>query len=728
MKKLFTLLAVFATIATFAQAPQGFNYQATVRNSAGALIVNQNVLVKFNVYQNTATGTLVYSENQTATTDDLGHIALVVGQGTATTGTFSTINWGSGSYFLGIELNSGSGYVAMGTTQLLSVPYALYANSSGNAPTATPNLAAVLAVNNGGNNLQIKNIADPTDAKDAVTKQYVDLLQTQINNLQSQLTNNLIAQYPPGSVFCASGPTPIVPVLNPVTGRIWMDRNLGATRVATSSTDSQSFGDLYQWGRRPDGHQCRNSPTTTVISSVEQPNHGEFIISPNSAPWDWLVPQNTNLWQGVNGINNPCPSGYRLPTSAEYNTEKATWTSLNYIGAYASNLKLTLGGTSGGSSIMYLNGGGGYWSSTVSSGTGGSVGLNFGNYNTGNPNGAPFELNSRVSGASVRCIKDIPSTAGTIGAINCTAPTNIGTLTQGTAATGVSTRVTYTGGNGGSHSGQTVTSTGVTGLTAILAASTFASGTGSLTYTITGTPIGSGTASFALNIGGQTCTLTVSVANNLAGQYPVGSVFCASGPTPIVEVTNPVTGRIWMDRNLGASQVATSSTDALAYGDLYQWGRGADGHQCRNSVSTTTLSSSDQPANGNFILISSFPYDWRIPQNNNLWQGTNGVNNPCPSGYRLPTETELNSEIISWTSNTSEVAFNSTLKLPNAGQRSGGQASLANVGSAGFYWSSTNSISGNNANMSKNLLIVSNNTSIAPEYRGNAISVRCIKN
>jgi uncharacterized protein (TIGR02145 family) len=649
---------------------------------------------------------------------------LVVGQGTATTGTFSTINWGSGSYFLGIELNSGSGYVAMGTTQLLSVPYALYANSSGNAPTATPNLAAVLAVNNGGNNLQIKNIADPTDAKDAVTKQYVDLLQTQINNLQSQLTNNLIAQYPPGSVFCASGPTPIVPVLNPVTGRIWMDRNLGATRVATSSTDSQAFGDLYQWGRRPDGHQCRNSPTTTVISSVEQPNHGEFIISPNSSPWDWLVPQNANLWQGVNGINNPCPTGYRLPTSAEYNTEKATWTSLNYIGAYASNLKLTIAGVRSGSTIIYLNGGAGYWTSTALNG--GSTGLNFGNYgnsSTGNPSGAPFELNSRVGGASVRCIKDIPSTAGTIGAINCTAPTNIGTLTQGTAATGVSTRVSYTGGNGGSHSGQTVTSTGVTGLTAILAASTFASGTGSLTYTITGTPIGSGTASFALNIGGQTCTLTVSVANNLAGQYPVGSVFCASGPTPIVEVTNPVTGRIWMDRNLGASQVATSSTDALAYGDLYQWGRGADGHQCRNSGTTTVVSSVEQPNHGDFIISNTSPSDWLVPQNTNLWQGVNGINNPCPSGYRLPTETEFNNERTSWSTYGASGAISSSLKLPMAGQRNNSNGFIISPGAGGHYWGSTNSSS-----VSNRLDFSVTSANVGYDVKAMGFSVRCLKN
>ena len=107
-------------------------------------------MVKFNVFQNYATGTLVYSENQTANTDDLGHIALVVGTGTPTTGTFSTINWGSGSYFLSIELNTGTGYVAMGTTQLLSVPYALYSNSSA---TSTPqNLTSVLNAGNSANN------------------------------------------------------------------------------------------------------------------------------------------------------------------------------------------------------------------------------------------------------------------------------------------------------------------------------------------------------------------------------------------------------------------------------------------------------------------------------------------------------------------------------------------------------------------------------------------------
>ena len=79
-------------------------------------------------------------------------------------------------------------------------------------------------------------------------------------------------------------------------------------------------------------------------------------------------------------------------------------------------------------------------------------------------------------------------------------------------------------------------------------------------------------------------------------------------------------GRIWMDRNLGASQVATVFDDALAYGDLFQWGRNIDGHQIRTSGTTATLSSSDTPGHGDFITTSASPFDWRNPQNNNLWQ------------------------------------------------------------------------------------------------------------
>jgi hypothetical protein len=131
MKIFYTFLISIVALVANAQAPQGFNYQATVRNNAGALMTNASVQLKFSILQDTATGTVVYSESQTKTTDGLGQVSTVVGQGTALTGTFAAINWGTGTHFLAIELNTGNGFVAMGTTQLLSVPYALYANSAG---------------------------------------------------------------------------------------------------------------------------------------------------------------------------------------------------------------------------------------------------------------------------------------------------------------------------------------------------------------------------------------------------------------------------------------------------------------------------------------------------------------------------------------------------------------------------------------------------------------------
>ncbi len=105
-----------------------------------------------------------------------------------------------------------------------------------------------------------------------------------------------------------------------------------------------------------------------------------------------------------------------------------------------------------------------------------------------------------------------------------------------------------------------------------------------------------------------------------------------------------------MDRNLGASRVANSATDEMAYGDLYQWGRPIDGHERRISPTTSTLSGTDVPGHGSFIKVDVSPYDWRNPQNDTLWQGVSGPNNPCPAGFRLPMSTELNSERASWES------------------------------------------------------------------------------
>ena len=129
---LLTVAMILSTIGVFAQAPQAINYQAVVRNATGDVIKNQNVRFKLSITEGVA-GTTTYAETQQATTSNLGLVNLTIGSGTVATGTFSAVNWATGSKFLKIEIDAtgGTTYALMGTQQLVSVPYALHAATSG---------------------------------------------------------------------------------------------------------------------------------------------------------------------------------------------------------------------------------------------------------------------------------------------------------------------------------------------------------------------------------------------------------------------------------------------------------------------------------------------------------------------------------------------------------------------------------------------------------------------
>lgn len=190
----------------------------------------------------------------------------------------------------------------------------------------------------------------------------------------------------------------------------------------------------------------------------------------------------------------------------------------------------------------------------------------------------------------------------------------------------------------------------------------------------------------------------------------------------IGEVYNPATGEIWLDRNLGAYRVASSSIDEEAYGDLYQWGRGGDGHQLRTSDITSTLSNSDYPGHGDFIITPEEPYDWRSPHNDNLWQGVNGINNPCPPGFRIPTEDELNAEKDSWSSKDAAGAFDSPLKWVLGGRRDEKDGTINYEASQGIYWNSFAL-----SNFSGFMLIHTDNAYTNYSNRACGMSIRCIK-
>lgn len=485
MKKLFTIIAaVLLTVSVFAQSPQKMSYQAVIRNSSNTLVTNQAVGMQISILQGSSTGTVVYAETQTPTTNANGLVSLEIGAGTVVSGDFTTIDWANGPYFIETKTDPAGGisYTITGTSQLLSVPYALHAKTAetvtggitetdpvftawdkstgisitesqisdlGNYietetdPAVAANFDFTGAAN--GDLLQFNGtkwvkvtptyISDYTVTESDVTSHQaaLSITESQISDLGTYIETETDPSVPAGTqagemqywngtawvtvaatpnegatlqmiggVPTWTGGTPPT-VTNPTTGEIWMDRNLGATQVATSSTDSAAYGDLYQWGRAADGHQIRTSGTTATLATSNTPGHGNFITN-FRVPYDWRSPQNDNLWQGVSGTNNPCPSGYRLPTEAEWDAERKSWSSNNAAGAFASPLKLPVAGSrdSSNGKLRYVGCEGYYWSSTVG-GEHGDFYARFLNFESSN---ALVSSLARGIASSVRCLKD----------------------------------------------------------------------------------------------------------------------------------------------------------------------------------------------------------------------------------------------------------------------------------------------------------------------------------
>ena len=395
MKKLYTLLALVLTLITFAQAPQGFNYQATVRNSAGALIVNQNVYFKFNVMLNSQTSVPVFTETHYVPTDDLGQVNLVIGQGTATTGTFSTINWGTGNYYLGIELNTGAGYVAMGTTQLLSVPYALYANSSGTTQAATPNLASVLAVNNGANNSQIKNLADPTEVQDAATKGYIDTqLQTQISTLQAQiiaLQNAITAPLPNVTIGTQVWSSTNLEVNTYRDGTIiphvtdptaWAGLTTGAWCYYNNDTaNGVVYGVLYNWYAVAGIHDTDpNTPNKTL------------------APQGWHIPNNLEWITLINYLGGLSVAGGKMKEigTSHWFSPNTGATNISGFTALPNGLRVWNDG-----GFLLMGAYGHCWSIDEY-----NLDFSYAMFNFSDTQNSNLGGTQKLNGAAVRCVKD----------------------------------------------------------------------------------------------------------------------------------------------------------------------------------------------------------------------------------------------------------------------------------------------------------------------------------
>ena len=217
---------------------------------------------------------------------------------------------------------------------------------------------------------------------------------------------------------------------------------------------------------------------------------------------------------------------------------------------------------------------------------------------------------------------------------------------------------------------------------------------------------------------------------NLEPRIDIKSI--PASATAIVDVTYGT--QTWMDRNLGARRVAAAIDDVLSYGNHYQWGRPADGHEItvwdgatltsgrglHDATALGALATSDTPGHSSFILTEELPFDWRSDNNNDRWATAN--QGPCPAGYHVPTDAQwVTADTFgAWNNNTD--TFGSALKLPSAGNRNRIDGLLSNQGTYGFYWSST--VSGTNA---RYLYFNSTAATTTSSGRAYGFTVRCLK-
>ncbi len=196
------ILFLFCITISFAQAPKGINYQGVARDNGGNAYASKTISVRISILKNSATGEVEYSETHKPQTNQFGLFTLVIGQGNKVTGDFAFVSWAIGNKWLQIEIdpNGESSFTLAGTQQLMTVPYAFYAEFAGNSNglTAGPgiainndvitntgdsdgdptnelqNLAEVLTKSNNAGGLKITNLGAPVVATDAATKNYVD--------------------------------------------------------------------------------------------------------------------------------------------------------------------------------------------------------------------------------------------------------------------------------------------------------------------------------------------------------------------------------------------------------------------------------------------------------------------------------------------------------------------------------------------------------------------------
>jgi hypothetical protein len=319
-----------------------------------------------------------------------------------------------------------------------------------------------------------------------------------------------------------------------------------------------------------------------------------------------------------------------------------------------------------------------------------------------------------------------------------------GSFTQGSPAN-VTVTLSYSNGLGRSY--PSFTSATINGIKITTPAGILSTGTGSISFTASGTPVAAGSFSIPVSIlGSAACNVQLTAGNSTGSNGDPGTTPGSTGTVSFNYQNQTVTyktvraadGKIWLQQNLGSPRVASSSMDEAAFGDFFQWGRWDDGHQKRNSTAiegSPALQNPQHitPGNPGFIKGQSPGNAWWSTGglSTDTWSGNvaTSVNgkDPCfalGTGWRIPTaadwETVIGQEGISNTIN----GFQSNLKLASGSLRFFNNGLMHFQGDVGYYWTST--AEGSNAKA----LFIDNayGLFILPTERGKGFPCRCVKN
>lgn len=395
MKRTITLVitGVLFTMVSHAQVPEKMSYQAVIRNSVDQLVINQLVRMRISILLGTATGTAVYVETQTPSTNANGLVSIEIGSGTPVTGSFGSVNWSTGLYFIKTETDPSGGinYSIVVTSQILSVPYALYAQTSGNSADAvkitgdqsiagTKTFTGIISASN----KNIKNVAVPIDPTDAVNKAYVDALKDQVQQLQADAGVTDVD----GNHYKAIK----------IGSQVWMAENLKTTKFRDGTsipniTDGTTWAGLTSFAYSDFGNNVANGTTYGHL-------YNYFTVLENKliCPVGWHAPSEMEWTTLIDYLGGGQIAAAKLRESGTTHWSLAG-------GDNSSGFTALAGSWRGGDGIFYYYvGQSAWWWSNTFHPNGNPLSITIGTDNTLNYYGDPYHTIN--AGNSIRCIKD----------------------------------------------------------------------------------------------------------------------------------------------------------------------------------------------------------------------------------------------------------------------------------------------------------------------------------